>query len=436
MRLLYDIFFILFSIFYLPYFLVKGKYHRDYLQRFGIFRKNAFAHIAPSRPIWLHAVSVGEMKTTEGFTTKMQTLFPSKRFVISNITKTGHDIAVSIAKKEDMVIYFPIDLSFVVKRLVKLINPSLFIAVETEIWPNLITELFNKNVPIVLMNGRISPKSFRNYRFIRPVMRKILSKITLFCMRTERDAERIKELGAPSDRIKVSGNMKFDTVLVKGEGELGQWPPIGNRGIWLSKSSKLIIAGSTHRGEDEKIIQSFRILKEDYPDLTLLIAPRHIERTDEVSALVVQSGFNAVKMSEAERRCADVKSSAAAAYDSNSVFILDSIGHLSSLYKLATIVFIGGSLVPHGGHNFIEAAVCAKPVITGSYVHNFEDVCELFAASDAIEIVKDRNELVSSLRRLLSNEERCKEMGDRASKVVFDNVGSTDRNILLIQQFL
>lgn len=436
MRILYDIFFIVFSVFYLPYFLIKRKYHKDFLQRFGIFDKDMFSHIAPTKPIWLHAVSVGEMKTAESLITKMRTLFPAKHFVISNTTQTGHEIATSIVNKEDVVIYFPMDLSFVVHRLIELINPSLFIAIETEIWPNLVTELATKNIPIVLMNGRISPASFNNYRLIRPIIRSILRKTTLFCMRTERDAERIKELGAPADRVKVSGNMKFDSIFIKDENEMAKWPPVKNRNLWLKDESKLIIAGSTHHGEDERILQSYKKIKRDYPDLTLLLAPRHIERVNEINAQIEQSGFNAVKISEVEKRCAATAGDITTAYDGNSVFILDSIGRLSALYKLATVVFMGGSLIPHGGHNFIEPACYAKPMLTGPYVHNFKDICELLKSKDAIEIVHNNNELASSLRRLLTDEDRRKAMGERARKIVIDNIGSTDRNIELIRPFL
>ncbi len=434
MRILYDIFFLLFSIFYLPYFLIKRKYHRDFLQRFGIFGKDTFSSIAATRPVWLHAVSVGEMKTAETLIKDMRRMLPAKRFVISNVTKTGHDIAVRLAGGEDIVIYFPIDLSFVVRGLVRAVNPSLFIAIETEIWPNLLTELYNRNIPAVLMNGRISPRSFRNYRLIKPVMRGILAKVRLFCMRTEADAERIRRLGAAAGSIKVTGNMKFDSVLIRDEGGEAR-APVEERGKWLPEPSRLIVAGSTHRGEDAKILESYRALKKDFSDLRLLIAPRHIERVGEIEALAGRLGFKPVRISEVEKRCASAKSNPAD-YGDSPVFILDSMGRLKSFYKLATIVFMGGSLIPHGGQNFIEPAAYAKPVITGSYVHNFKDMSELFAKSGAIEIVKDKNGLVSSLRKLLSSEERCKEMGERAKKVVFDNIGSTERNISLIREYL
>jgi 3-deoxy-D-manno-octulosonic-acid transferase len=436
MRFLYDIFFIIFSIIYLPYFLLKGKYHKEFLQRFGIFNKDIFKEIATSRPIWLHAVSVGEMKTAESLITKMRAIFPSKRFVISNITQTGHNIAVSVAREKDVVIYFPMDLSFIVKKLVRLINPAIFIAIETEIWPNLITELAVKNIPVILANGRISPKSFRNYHIIKPVMRNILRKTTLFCMRTAADAERIMGLGAPADRVNVTGNMKFDSVFIKNEKESLEWPPIKNRCAWLSKSSKLIIAGSTHRGEDGKILKSYKILKKDFPNLSLLIAPRHIERTEEINTLIEKAGFHTVRISEIEERCVNFTSEETVTADDNSVFVLDSIGRLGSLYKLAYLVFMGGSLVPHGGHNFIEPAAYAKPIVTGSHVHNFKDLCSLFLSNRAVEVVNNDKELVYSFERLLSDEKKSEDMGQRAKQVVSENIGSTDRNIALIKQFL
>ncbi len=428
MRLFYNIGFIVFALLYLPYFLLRGKYHKGVWQRFGIFDKDAFKDISASGPVWVHAVSVGEMMTAEGLIDRMRRLYPSKRFVISTVTETGNRIALSSAREGDMVIYFPIDLSFVVRKLAGRINPSLFIAIETEIWPNLFTELAEKKVPIVLMNGRISPKSFRNYRIVRPVMRNILDKAALFCMRTDADAERIKALGAPAERVRVTGNMKFDNVLLKNEKGPDEWPPIRNKGTWLKDASRLIIAGSTHRGEEIRILRSYKALRKDHPGLALLIAPRHIERTNEVSGLTRESGFSAIRMSEVERGAARVSE--------DSVFLLDSIGHLGSLYELATIVFMGGSLIPHGGQNFIEPAAFAKPVITGPYVHNFKSVCELFASSDAIEIVRSDDELLGSLRTLLADDEKRKGMGERAKKLVFGSAGSTDRNIDLIKRFL
>ncbi|MEA3305423.1 MAG: 3-deoxy-D-manno-octulosonic acid transferase [Candidatus Omnitrophota bacterium] len=436
MRLLYDIFFILFSIFYLPYFLLKGKYHADFAQRFGIFAKGAFNKVTRAKPIWLHAVSVGEVKTAEALMRKIRDLFPSVRFVISSVTKTGRDIAAAIAGKDDLVIYFPLDLSFVVRRAVKLINPAIFIVIETEIWPNLITELYRKKVPVVLVNGRLSPGSFRNYRLIKPVIKGILNKFTLFCMRTKNDAERIKKLGAPSGRLKVTGNMKFDGAFLKnGEKNAGQCFPAGNRNFWLGKSSKLIIAGSTHQGEDGKILKSYRALRKNFPELRLLIAPRHIERSAEIGALIRKSGFKAVRLSEIEKTgyAANGKN---AAYDNNSVFILDSMGRLGSLYEFAAVVFMGGSFVPRGGHNFIEPAMYSKPMLTGPHIHNFRDMSELFIKEGALEVVNGGRELENSLRRLISDESICRERGQKAKKVILDNVGAAKKNALLIKELM
>ncbi|MBN1872484.1 MAG: 3-deoxy-D-manno-octulosonic acid transferase [Candidatus Omnitrophica bacterium] len=429
MRFIYDIAFALFSVVYLPYFLIKRKYHPEYLQRFGIFKDTVFDSISKTRPIWIHAVSVGEMRTAATLINGIRRRYPKSLFVISNVTKTGHDIAASVAAKDDIVIYFPVDISFVVRRLVTLVNPKLFVFIETEIWPNLITELHKRKVPIVLMNGRISPASFRNYRLIKPIMRPVLEKITLFCMRTEDDAARIKELGAKSDDVVVSGNMKFDSAVSVEEEQGMSGVPVSHHD-WLKSNKRLFVAGSTHRGEDSKIINSYRLLKRYHPELQLLIAPRHVERTGEIATLIKQSGFTPVKVSEIE--LADET----AGLDREAVFILDSMGRLNSLYKLASIVFIGGSLIPHGGHNFLEPAIYAKPLITGCYVHNFKDMFDIFLKNDAIKVVHNESDLVDSLKTFLEDDKICVDMGNRAKDIVLKNVGSTDRNLDLISEYL
>ena len=429
MRFLYDICFIVFSIFYLPYFLLKGKYHKYFLQRFGIFKKDTFSDIAANRPVWLHAVSMGEMKAAEAFVGKIRGLFPSKRFVISNITTTGHETAVSIAKKGDVVIYFPMDLSFIVRRLVSFINPAVFIAIETEIWPNLISELHARGIPVVLMNGKMSERSFRIFRLIKPIISRVLNKVTLFCMRSDAYAERIKELGALPEKVKVTGNMKFDSTLVKKSEEIKDWAPLREKNAWLPDASSLMIAASTHHGEDEKVLRSYKSVRSDFPDLVLLIAPRHIERVPAIEALAKEAGFKTVRISELE------KEASGPAYE-GAVFILDSIGHLNSLYKLATIVFMGGSLFPYGGHNFIEPAALAKPIITGPHAHNFKDVSELFARNGAMEIVRNDNELAGSLKSLLSDGDKRKAMGEKAKELVLGNIGAADKNLSLIKNFL
>ncbi|MDP3789354.1 MAG: 3-deoxy-D-manno-octulosonic acid transferase [Candidatus Omnitrophota bacterium] len=429
MQILYNIFFTVFALAYLPYFLIKRKGNKGLLQRLGIFGKDDLRGVAGNRPVWIHAVSVGEMKTSESLINRIRALFPSKRFVISNITKTGHDIALSIADKNDVVIYLPLDISFIVRKVVNLINPSVVIIIETEIWPNLIAELYAKNIPVALMNGRISQKSFKNYSIIKPVMKDILSRITLFAMRAKDDAVRIIALGAPPERVKITGNMKFDMIYKTSEDINKQWFPIEHRNLWLADPAKLIIAGSTHRGEEAKVLKSFKAVKKKFAEACLLIAPRHIERTDEVAALTEKFGFKPVRMSE-------IMSGKDMHSGDNNVFILDSIGYLKPLYQLASVVFMGGSLIPHGGHNFVEPAAYAKPIVTGPFVHNFKDMSELFIKENALETVKDEEGLEHSLKRLISDECLSRSMGENARKVVLDNVGSTERNCLLIMDLV
>jgi len=433
MRILYDIFFVLFSLFYLPYFIIKGKYHGDYMQRFGVFKKGTFSGVSSAGPIWLHAVSVGEMKAGKILLDKLRAIFPSRRFVISNVTKTGHDVASSAAAEGDVVIYFPMDLSFVTRRLIRLIRPSLFISIETEIWPNLIRGLKVGNIPVVLMNGRISPGSFRNYRLIKPVIRRVLADIDLFCMRTETDASRIIDLGAPPDRIKVTGDMKFDGVDIEDKGGAGGYPTVKSQSAWLAGPPELIIAGSTHRGEEAVVLRCYKKLKKVFPGLRLLIAPRHIERAAEVSAMVRKFGLKSAAVSDIEKRFSGLADSGDRR---DSVLVLDSMGRLGMLYGLAAVVFMGGSLVPRGGHNFIEPAAWGKPIVTGPYVHNFRDMAELFVADGALEFARGEAGLLESLKALLSDKKRRLDMGERAKGIVFRNRGATDRNISLIRRFL
>jgi 3-deoxy-D-manno-octulosonic-acid transferase len=393
-----------------------------------------FSFLSHDKPIWIHAVSVGEMKTAATLIKAIRMKYPESRFVISNITNTGRDIALSVATAKDVVIYFPVDVSFVVKRLVTLINPKLFLFVETELWPNLISELHRREIPVVLVNGRISPRSFRNYRLIRPVIRGILDKITILCMRTEEDAARARALGAADYKVIVSGNMKFDGAVPDDGGRNEDWIPLREISSWLKPSRRLFVAGSTHRGEDAKIVASYKSIKREYPKLQLLIAPRHIERTDEIARLIRQSGFTPVKLSEIERK--DASAVDALQSSKEPIFILDSMGRLNLLYRIASIVFVGGSLIPHGGHNFLEPAVHARPMITGSHVHNFKDMFELFLKRDAIKVVHDEGELATSLKTLLDNDKICADMGERAKGIVLDNLGSTGKNIALLDRYL
>ena len=391
--------------------------------RLGVIPQNIIEKAKRRKTIWLHTVSVGETQAASTLVENLKRQYPDFGLVISTVTATGNKIAKKLIEPQDAVIYSPLDISFIGKRVVDIINPRLFIVAETEIWPNLIINLAKKGVPIVLVNGRISLSSFRGYKIIRPFLRKILGKFGLFCMQTEEDAQRIITLGAKKDKVKVTGNMKFDI-------NSSEFRVFMSSELGLKENEKLLIAGSTHRGEEEIILQAYKELVKNHSDLRLLIAPRHIERTQELERLITKFGFRAQRVSDIgltmnyELRT------------TNSILILDTIGQLKGLYALADIVFIGGSLIPHGGQNPIEPAIFSKAIIFGPYMSNFSSVAGAFLNNKAAVLVRDARQLKNICIKLLKEVMFKKELGERAKELVGQNRGASFRNTELIKQLL
>jgi len=385
--------------------------------RAGIFPRGVIDKLKKRRQkvIWLHTVSVGEAQAAGILVGNLKQEYPGYFLLISTVTKTGNEIAQRLIGPEGLVIYSPLDIGFAVRRAVNLINPRFFIIAETEIWPNLIINLAKKGVAVVLVNGRISRNSFRGYKIIRPFLKEVFRSFSLFCMQTKKDAQRIVSLGAEEDKVKVTGNMKFDIQSPITDYQL---PDLG-----LSAEDELFIAGSTHRGEEKIILQAYRELIKNYPGLRLLIAPRHIERVQEIERLICGFGFESQRVSK---------------YISNErrILILDTIGQLKNLYALAGLVFIGGSLIRHGGQNPIEPAVFSKPILFGPYMSNFSNIARAFLNKKAAMVVKDAQQLKNICLRLLEDPVLRKELGERAKEVVRENKGATFRNMKLIRGWI
>lgn len=430
--IVYDILYIIFAICYLPLFLIRGKYHRGILMRAGIFPQGVIDKLKGQKVIWLHTVSVGEAQAAGALVRNLKQEYPGSFLLISTVTKTGNEIAQRLIGPEGLVIYSPLDIGFAVRRAVNLIKPRLFIIAETEIWPNLIINLAKKGVAVVLVNGRISRNSFRGYRIIRPFLKEVLRSFSLFCMQTKKDAQRIVSLGAEENKVKVTGNMKFDiqlpvtppTLTLRRAGNY-QLPDLG-----LPGEEKLFIAGSTHRGEEKIILQAYRELIKSRPDLRLLIAPRHIERTQEVERLIERFGFESQRVSEL------IFNAQRTTNNERPILILDTIGQLKNLYALAGLVFIGGSLIRHGGQNPIEPAVFSKPILFGPYMSNFSNVARAFLNKKAAMVVKDAQQLKNICLRLLEDPVLRKELGERAKEVVRENKGATFKNTELIRRWI
>ncbi|MDD3375406.1 MAG: 3-deoxy-D-manno-octulosonic acid transferase [Candidatus Omnitrophica bacterium] len=417
MTILYDLAFFIFSIIYLPYLLVKRKWHKGFAMRFGFLKEIDIGNSNVSR-IWIHAVSVGEVVVIKNLLNEIRLRYPENPVVITVVTQTGFEMAQKISDEVDQVIYAPLDFSLSVRRYIDVINPRIYINAETELWPNLLTQLYRRGVPIVQVNGRISDQALKGYRFLRPVIKPILNYFSFFCMQSNLDADRIKELGACSERVKVVGNMKFDDILDEHQKELSN--------SILDESEELFVAGSTHPGEEEIVLDIFKRIEKRFENLRLIIAPRHPERTGEIIDLVEKKGFKAIKFSQVYDLI----------IDQQTVVVVDTIGHLRSLYRLAKVVFVGKSLTAQGGHNIIEPAYFEKPIIVGPYMQNFKDITALFLQNNAIVQVKDKTEFAKELERLLEDPVCCEEQGRRAREVIEQYQGASEKTLDLISTVL
>ncbi|RKY33259.1 MAG: hypothetical protein DRP74_00030 [Candidatus Omnitrophota bacterium] len=423
MFILYDLVFLLISLVHLPVYLFRRKFHAGFLSRLGFLPEE----LKLNRPIWIHAVSVGEAVAIRGLIEKIKIAHPDKNLVISTVTSTGNKIAKSLASERDFVTYLPLDFSFIVKRVISSIQPSLFVIAETEIWPNLITFLYRRNVPIVLINGRISDKSFKGYRLLKPFLRPVLNKVSLFCVQTSTDKKRLLSLGVEENKIQVSGNMKFDNTLSFQEKAAFQAGPAAQL-LKLGPQEKLLVAGSTHAQEEEGILAVYKNLRKEFPGLRLLFAPRHPERSANIEKLVLKSGFNPLLISNLSSDPDKLKPQA--------VFILDTIGQLLSFYILADVVFIGGSLVKKGGHNILEPAALGKPVIFGPYMFNFRDIANSFLKAKAAIMVEDFRGLEVNIRELLNDPLKVKRLCGQAMEIILQHSGATRKNLEYINNFI
>lgn len=437
MSILYDIAFLIFGIFYIPYFLIKAKYRYGLGMKFGFLPKGIFKESGYKKTVWLHAVSVGEIQAARALISKLKEKFSDIRFVISTVTYTGNEIARKIASQNDYVIYLPFDISVITKKVVGKISPSVFIALETELWPNLLLSLNKAGVPIILINGRISDNSFKRYLLAKSFLKSILNKINVFCMQNNLYKDRIISIGAQAKNVFVTGNMKFDNTDYADFSRQSGIPPQAGKTDYTDYRQKLglkpdeefIVAGSTHSGEERIILEVYKKLKEKYANLKLLIAPRHVDRITDIEKLVKQYGFTSVKISELNQL-------PTSNFQLSTVFLLDTMGQLKFFYGLATIVFVGGSLVRHGGHNMIEAAVFSKAIIFGRYIFNFHDIAQVFLEDNAAIMVDNKQELQQTIERLINSPQEKTRLGQNAYNIVEKNKGATDRNIELISELI
>jgi 3-deoxy-D-manno-octulosonic-acid transferase len=430
--MLYSVGLFIFSLIYLPALIFKGKFHAEFGERFAIFdsmKKKAL--LSRRNRIWIQAVSVGEVTLCKSLVALLKERFPGQDIVISTITKAGNDLAKKIFAKDAVIIYFPLDFLFFVKKTISLIKPALYIMIETEIWPNTLRELSSKGIPSALVNGRISDRSIGKYRLVKPFLKRTLGYINVFCMQDNIDAERIIGLGAPAKRVKVTGNMKFDAEVSTGIKDLQSI----RASLGLRRDEDLFVAGSTHEGEEEILLDTFKNLSGDFSRLRLLIAPRHVQRVCQIEKIIRDAGFEPVKFSAIDDKQQTTNGIRNTKYERR-IILLDTIGHLNETYSAATIVFIGGSLVKHGGHNPIEPASFAKPILFGLYMFNFKYITNVFLRNKAAIQVFDKEDLYEKCKLLLNDVNTRDMLGQCAKRSVAENRGATGRNVAQIRAII
>ena len=414
MYILYDFIFFLIALVYLPAYIFKGKLHGGLKARLGILPKQ----LNLGRPLWIHAVSVGEAVMIKGFLEELRKKFPQKNVVITTVTPTGNAIARTLAREGDLVTYLPFDISFIVAHFIRIVRPCMCVIAETELWPNLLRSLRTQHIPVALVNGLILDRSFPRYYRFRWFCKHLFNNVGFFCVQSQTDKSRLMQIGVDEQHIAVTGNMKFDAVSER-VSVTGL-----RRKLALSDDDRLFVCASTHHGEDAVLIAAFKDLVMESSSVRFCIAPRHPERTGEIEKLLLDEGFEPVRIS----RLSDTP----ALSSQGVVFILDTVGVLMEYYALADIVFVGGSLVKKGGHNILEPASLAKPVMTGPHLFNFRDIADLFIRNNACVIVENSRDIVNTVAELLRDPARRKALGEAGLAVVRLNQGATQRTLALV----
>jgi len=432
----------------LPYWLVKGlrqgKYLHNLPERLGRVPAEVRLRLRDRpRPIWVHAVSVGEVLAAAPLVKALKQSVPQRPLIISTTTDTGQRLARERLPFADGFFYFPLDWTFCVRRAFNAVQPCALIVLETEIWPNFLRVGRRRGVPVVFVNGRISPRSFARYLrafrllgfFLRPFARRVLGDVRVFSMQTREDAARLIALGAPRERVLTTGNLKYDQET-PAETPLARWL-VGE----LKRCARrpILIAGSVMAGEEQPVLQAFELVRTRWPRAFLIFAPRKPERFEPAAACIQERGLRLVRRSGLSSSLAAegaAEGPGPSIADHTDVVLLDTIGELAAVYEIADAVFIGGSLVSSGGHNPLEAAVFGKVPIFGPSTENFRETTASLLEAEAAICVRDSSDLGRLWVALLEDDARREQMGARARAVVEKNRGAVARALGIIAAIL
>jgi 3-deoxy-D-manno-octulosonic-acid transferase len=432
----------------LPYWLVQGLRHGKYLsnlsERLG-FSFPSLVKLPVERPgaIWIHAVSVGEALSGVALARRLKEAYPDRPLIVSTTTITGQALVRERIPFADAVIYFPLDWAFCVRRAMNAVKPSIVLILETEIWPNFLREAHRRDVTVLFVSGRISDRSFARYQnylgafgfFLRPFLKDALSRAGGFLMQSEKDAERIRALGAPADRVFVSGNLKYD-LEVPAATPLSNWLEAEAR---RSGRSPIIVAGSVVATEEPLALIAFGTLQGEYPKALLVLAPRKPERFEATAEFIDESHRKFIRRSKLSIPGPSQSAGASedgAISDDVTVILVDSIGELASLYRVADGVFVGGSLVPSGGHNILEPAAFGKIPVFGPSMENFAEIASRFVSAGAAVQVESPEDVGVAWIEFFRNPDRAKKMSASARSLVETSRGATDRALAEIAKLL
>lgn len=421
MYLLYNLVLLISGLVLVPYYwfygLRHGRSHRSIRERLGFYTPDQLAHFE-QQIIWIHAASVGEARAVFPLLEEIRQKYPEYQILMTNMTENGHAIAQN-HPDIDICIFPPFDLSWTVYRALRQIKPVAILIAETELWPNFCRHASRLDVPLLLVNGRISDRSYSRYRLIRYFLKSLFDSFAVFCMQSQADKERIVSLGADPDKTLNTGNLKYDHEIIS----------VNNEQIFnlkqryrIAEDSLLLVAGSTHAGEEKLLIQSYLKIRSGLDrDLFLILIPRHPERRREVRNVIRDSGL--------ECRYRNNLTEATPLQSANEVLVVDTVGEVLDLYTIADLVFIGGSLVPVGGHNLLEAPLVGKPALFGLYVQNFKEIARKLIKSGAGLQVTCPAELENICISLLNDPVKRMAMGTAGQALILENAGAVERTL-------
>lgn len=424
MHFLYNLLVVLLVVMAMPVFAYRFIRETGFGERlkqsFGFLPSETIRKVAFKDAIWLHAASVGEIVATSPIVKEIKKQIPGSVIVISVVTASGYDMAKRIIPEADGIMYFPLDLPLLSTRVIRRIKPRIFMLVETELWPNFLKAARQADIPVMMVNGRISDKSVKRYRYLGRILQDMLGTLSRFCMQSPIDAQYIVGLGADPGRVTVTGNTKYDQTYTDVTAE--EKKNIINQYGFIDQGP-VIVAGSTHKGEEEYLFTAFVHIQKTFPNIAMVIAPRDILRTDELIAMAEANGCRAIKRSKLPQ-------------EKHNVVILDTIGELGRVYSIGDVIYVGGSMVPHGGHNILEPAAHGKPIIVGPHMFNFKEIYALLSQRGACLTVTDQESVTAVMTDLLTNQDVAKTMSRNSRAIIDENRGAAEKNILELQNLL